>query len=159
MYFVGLTNDLSHPGAPPSKPASAFTLLFGNKMENDVCVCHELLFSLIVLIPQRDNFVSDIFHLFLFLLKQNATKCFREELHTLNQSDPQKIREHKPFSPQIIKQKKGLSSRQAPFKSPSHLPVTIDGRKRNYGEQRGFHAYNTSPHPSDKDASCCLTKK
>ena len=102
--------------------------------------------------------VSDPLQFFLFLLNQNANRSFRAELSTLNQSDQKNIQEHKPFLAQIT-QKKGLSSRQTPFKTANFLSANIGNQQQTNGEKRGSHASNSSSHPSNKDVSCRSARK
>ncbi|KAI3467515.1 hypothetical protein Pfo_024178 [Paulownia fortunei] len=89
---------------------------------------------------------------------KRATKSFGEELSTLNRSDHTNMRENGSFATQRT-QKIGLSSRQAPFKSPSHLSVHIDDPPQSNGEQSGSHSSTPSPHQSDKDVSGYSAKK
>ncbi|KAK4402800.1 Ubiquitin-like-specific protease 1D [Sesamum angolense] len=56
-------------------------------------------------------------------------------------------------------QKTGLSSRQAPFKSPSHLSVKNDECLQSSGGQLGSHSSTASPYQSEKDVSGCFSKK
>ncbi|KAH6770776.1 hypothetical protein C2S52_015579 [Perilla frutescens var. hirtella] len=85
---------------------------------------------------------------------ERATRCFGEELSLLNRSDHKRIRENRPFSAPLT-QKRGFSSRQAPFKSPHHLSVNID----NQQQTRIYASNPSSPHPSDRDSSSCSTKR
>ncbi|XP_042057538.1 ubiquitin-like-specific protease 1D isoform X2 [Salvia splendens] len=89
---------------------------------------------------------------------ESANRCFGAELYTLNQSDQKNIQEHKPFLAQIT-QKRGLSSRQTPFKSANFLSANIGNLQQTNGEKRGSHASNSSSHLSDKDVSCRSARK
>ncbi|KAL0385558.1 UNVERIFIED_CONTAM: hypothetical protein Sradi_2950100 [Sesamum radiatum] len=89
---------------------------------------------------------------------KGPTKSFTEELSTLNCSGCKTRRENGSFLTQKT-QKTGLSSRQAPFKSPSHLSVKNDECLESSGGQLGSHSSTASPHQSDKDVSGCFSKK
>ncbi|KAK4429845.1 Ubiquitin-like-specific protease 1D [Sesamum alatum] len=89
---------------------------------------------------------------------KGPTKSFSEELSTLNSSGCKSRRENGSFLTQKT-QKTGLSSRQAPFKSPSHLSVKNDECLHSSGGQLGSHSSTASPHQSDKDVSGCFLKK
>ncbi|KAL0336154.1 UNVERIFIED_CONTAM: Ubiquitin-like-specific protease 1D [Sesamum radiatum] len=89
---------------------------------------------------------------------KGATKSFTEELSTLNCSGCKTRRENGSFLTQKT-QKTGLSSRQAPFKSPSHLSVKNDECLQSSGGQLGSHSSTASPHQSEKDVSGCFSKK
>ncbi|KAL0357934.1 UNVERIFIED_CONTAM: hypothetical protein Scaly_1479100 [Sesamum calycinum] len=88
---------------------------------------------------------------------KGATKSFTEELSTLNCSGCKTRRENGSFLTQKT-QKTGLSSRQAPFKSPSHLSVKNDECLQSSGGQLGSHSSTASPHQSEKDVSGCFSK-
>ncbi|XP_020551435.1 ubiquitin-like-specific protease 1D isoform X3 [Sesamum indicum] len=88
---------------------------------------------------------------------KGPTKSFTEELSTLNCSGCKTRRENGSFLMQ--KTQMGLSSRQAPFKSPSHLSVKNDECLQSSGGQLGSHSSTASPHQSDKDVSGSFSKK
>ncbi|KAL8519024.1 hypothetical protein ACS0TY_010099 [Phlomoides rotata] len=85
-----------------------------------------------------------------------ATKCFGEELSTLNCSGGHNnMRECVPFSAQ----RRDISSRQTSFKSPRHLSVDIDNVPQSDEQQCGSHSSNMCADQSDKNVPSCSIKK
>ncbi|KAG8366143.1 hypothetical protein BUALT_Bualt17G0045300 [Buddleja alternifolia] len=89
---------------------------------------------------------------------KRANTSFREELSTLNRCDHKNTRESRQF-PNQRTQQMCLSSREAPFRSPSLLSVKTDNPPQSNGEQSGSHSSTPSPHLSDRDAIRSLAKK
>ncbi|KAL6547285.1 hypothetical protein OROMI_023006 [Orobanche minor] len=88
--------------------------------------------------------------------KQRPTKSFTEELSTLNRCDSK--RANRQFLAQRT-HKIGLSSRQAPFKSPNYLSVHTNDSSQSNGEHFRSHSRSPSPRRPDKDFSDFLEKK
>ncbi|KAL8534145.1 hypothetical protein ACS0TY_010230 [Phlomoides rotata] len=87
---------------------------------------------------------------------EKATKCFGEELSTLNCSGGHNnMRERVPFSAQ----RRDISSRQTSFKSPRHLSVDIDNVPQSDEQQCGSHSSNMCADQSDKNVPSCSIKK
>ncbi|KAL6571816.1 hypothetical protein OROHE_002685 [Orobanche hederae] len=87
---------------------------------------------------------------------KRPTKSFTEELSTLNRCDSKRA------NIQFLAQrtnKIGLSSRQAPFKSPNYLSVHTNDSSQSNGEHFRSHSRSPSPRRPDKDFSDFLEKK
>lgn len=108
-----------------------------------------LIFYLIVLSEKAWWVHSPI--ICLFWNEQEAIKSFSQELSTLNHSNHKKLRGNEQFLHQRT-QKLGSSSREVPFKSPSHLAVNIDDPPR-HSDQLGSQISISSRNLSDEDKS------
>ncbi|GFQ05929.1 ubiquitin-like-specific protease 1d [Phtheirospermum japonicum] len=87
---------------------------------------------------------------------KRPAKSFTNEMSTLNCCDYK--RENGPFvAPRT--QKIGLSSRQAPFKSPNHLSVHTNDPSQSNREHFGRHSSTPSPRQPDKGVSGYFEKK
>lgn len=155
MCFVGVSPDLSPRGAPlpVPRPQSTFGLHFCNNLDK-VWICHWVIFLIVL---KEITWYSH--PLYLFLTKKRATEPFGEELSTLDCSNHKNMREkNRPYLTQRT-HRTGLSSRQAPFKSPRHLSVNIDDLPQSNGELSVSYSSATSPQQFDKDLPGYFRKK
>ncbi|KAL3631032.1 hypothetical protein CASFOL_024016 [Castilleja foliolosa] len=130
-FRIDATDDLASRGAPTSMPASQslFALSFCSKLDNNL---------------EGGYLITNP------LFKQRPAKSFTSEMSTLNRCDYK--RENRKFVDLGTKQI-GLSSRQAPFKSPNHLSVhTNDSSQSNRGHFRR-HSSTASPRQPNKSVS------